>query len=288
MAGASSTPFVFTTHDGFSLNHLPVSWKRRVTDGFVLRRAARVIALSRIEHSFLTGPRGLDAARVALIPNGISSTLFHPPTDPASRSDNKLLFVGQLKAVKGVEYLLKAMPAIRYQHPGVSLTLAYQTDALLDNLTRLARQLDIADTVSFIGPQNPEALRALYQRAALLVLPSLAECLSTVVLEAMFCGAPVVATDVGGIREQLDETSGAIVPPRSAEALSVAILRLLANPELRRNMGQAASVRAVSQFSADVMIDRHLRLYEDVRKQGPPRSQARNLFGMALTKLNLV
>jgi glycosyltransferase involved in cell wall biosynthesis len=85
-----------------------------------------------------------------------------------------------------------------------------------------------------------------------------------VVLEAMTCGAAVVATDVGGIREQLDETTGVVVPPRDPVALANAVCRLLAKPDLRRAMGLAARRKARAQFSVRNMIDRHLRLYEQL------------------------
>jgi polysaccharide biosynthesis protein PelF len=96
------------------------------------------------------------------------------------------------------------------------------------------------------------------------VSPSLGECLSTVVLEAMCCGATVVATDVGGIREQLDEDTGVIVPPRDSAALARAISTLLADGDQRRRLGQAAWRKAHAQFTVRQMIDRHVRLYEEL------------------------
>jgi glycosyltransferase involved in cell wall biosynthesis len=92
----------------------------------------------------------------------------------------------------------------------------------------------------------------------------LGECLSTVVLEAMCCGAAVVATDVGGIREQLDEDTGVIVPPRDSDALARAVCMLLSDADQRRRLGQAARRKAHAQFSVRQMIDRHVRLYEEI------------------------
>jgi glycosyltransferase involved in cell wall biosynthesis len=80
----------------------------------------------------------------------------------------------------------------------------------------------------------------------------------------MFCGAPVVATDVGGIREQLDEETGVIVPPRDSAALAQALCTLLADPQRRRQMGAAARQKARAKFSVSQMIDRHVRLYEQL------------------------
>jgi len=80
----------------------------------------------------------------------------------------------------------------------------------------------------------------------------------------MCCGAAVVATDVGGIREQLDQDTGVIVPPRDSAALARAISTLLANADRRRQLGEAAWRKAHSQFSVRQMIDRHVRLYEEL------------------------
>jgi glycosyltransferase involved in cell wall biosynthesis len=80
----------------------------------------------------------------------------------------------------------------------------------------------------------------------------------------MCCGAAVVATDVGGIREQLDEETGVIVPPGDSAALARAICDLLADTGRRRQLGQAARRKAHAQFNVRQMIDRHLRLYEEL------------------------
>jgi hypothetical protein len=75
-AATGRPPFVLTTHDPFAMNGLPVGWRRRLTDGFVLRKAAAIVALSNAERDFLARRRGLPPERVAVIPNGISTAVF--------------------------------------------------------------------------------------------------------------------------------------------------------------------------------------------------------------------
>ena len=99
-------------------------------------------------------------------------------------------------------------------------------------------------------PKPAAGLAQLYSTAAVVVSPSLGECLSTVVLEAMCCGAAVVATDVGGIREQLDEETGVIVPPRDCAALAHAICTLLADPRRRRRLGAGRPAKGPRASSA--------------------------------------
>src|SRR5579862_5183340 len=255
-------PFVLTTHDPFSMNRLPVGWKRRLTDRLVLHRADKVVALSNAEREFLMRRRRLAPERIAVIPNGINSAIFDRPAEPPASPGNLLLFVGQLKDFKGLGYLLDAMPAVRRSFPDVHLQIVYQTDAQLDRYLEQTAWLRLNGCVDFAGSRTAAALAQLYSTTAIVVAPSLGECLSTVVLEAMCCGAAVVATDVGGIREQLDDETGVIVPPRDADALAHAIRALLADHDRRHKMGAAARKKARAQFNIQKMIDRHVRLYE--------------------------
>jgi starch synthase len=245
------------------MNGLPVGWRRLLTDGFVLRKADAVVALSNAERDFLASRRGLAPERIAVIPNGIRTAVFDRTSEPAEAASD-LLFVGQLQEFKGLDYLLRALPAVRECCPCVKLRVVYQTGALLDRYRKHAAQLGLNGCLEFTGSKTASGLAQLYSTAAVVVSPSLGECLSTVVLEAMCCGAAVVATDVGGIREQLDEDTGVIVPPRDSAALAHAISTLLADAGRRQRLGQAAWRKAHAQFNVRQMIERHVRLYEEL------------------------
>jgi D-inositol-3-phosphate glycosyltransferase len=262
--GGRRPPFVFTTHDPFLMNGLPVGWKRHLTDALVLRRADAVVALSNAERDFLMRRYWLPPSAVTVIPNGIDTQIFDQTEEISQGGEVSLLFVGQLQAFKGLDYLMEALPAVRDACPQVKLRVVYQTSALLDHYRAYADRLGFRGQIEFAGARTAAELAHLYSTATVVVSPSLGECLSTVVLEAMCCGAPVVATDVGGIREQLDEKTGVIVPPRDPAALAHAIRRLLADPGRRLAMGQAARRKARAQFSVQKMIDRHVRLYEEL------------------------
>jgi len=262
-AATGRPPFVLTTHDPFAMNGLPVGWRRRLTDSFVLRKADTVVALSNAEREFLTRRRGLAPDRITVIPNGISTAGFDRISEQAEPT-NELLFVGQLKEYKDLDYLLDALPAVRAFHPRVKLRVVYQTGALLDRYQKHAARLGLNGCLEFAGSKTAAGLAQLYSTAAIVVSPSLGECLSTVVLEAMCCGAAVVATDVGGIREQLDQDTGVIVPPRDSAALTRAISTLLGDAGRRRRLGQAARRKAHAQFTVRQMIERHVRLYKEL------------------------
>ncbi len=265
LAGTPDRPaFVFTTHDPFAMNALPVGWKRRLTDNYVLRRASAVVALSHAERKFLIR-KAVSPERICVIPNGIDVSVFTPQDVRSEPADGyRLLFVGQLQTFKGLDFLLEAIPQVRAAYPTVRLRLIYQTAPLLDHYRTRCATLQIQDIVEFSGASTAVELARSYSMADIVISPSLGECLSTVVLEAMSCGAPVIATDVGGIREQLDANTGMIVPPRDALALARAICALLADPSRRRSLGQAALRKARVNFNQRLMIDRHERLYQEL------------------------
>jgi glycosyltransferase involved in cell wall biosynthesis len=98
-------------------------------------------------------------------------------------------------------------------------------------------------------------------------VPSLDEGLPTVILEAMACGVPVVATDCGGVSEALtDGVEGFVVPPRDSEALKRALERLWREPELRTRMGEAGRRTATSRFTLERQLDEFLAMYREVAR----------------------
>jgi glycosyltransferase involved in cell wall biosynthesis len=94
-------------------------------------------------------------------------------------------------------------------------------------LEEQARRLGLRDTVDFVGMLHPPEVAALMRRSHLFVLPSRAENLPESIIEAMACGLPIVATDVGGVRELVDERVGTLVPPNDSAALAHALERVL-------------------------------------------------------------
>jgi glycosyltransferase involved in cell wall biosynthesis len=228
----------------------------------------------------------LQPQNLTVIPNGVDVDVFKPP-EPLASEAPYLLFVGQLEKFKGLDYLFAAMPAIRSRFNSVKLLLAYHNNAELPRYQRLAKQLGIDDAVIFAGPKTPAELAALYAGAAVFVQPSLAEALSGVVLEAMSCGAAIVATEVGGIREQLDSETGIIVPPADPGAIAESVCRLLADPGLRCRLGVAARVKVERRFSISSMISSHLQLYETVLEAAPAPWSLRRMVLASVAKVYL-
>jgi glycosyltransferase involved in cell wall biosynthesis len=246
-------PLVFTTH-GIGAE----TAVKRAALRVVHQQATAVVALSEYERSVL--PVGAQR-RTVVIPNGIDDAAWpyvtHYPSAPGEPW--RLLFVGQLIALKRVDVLLNAIAQLPAS-VRVSFDLVFHNAMLEDDLKQLAASLGVADRVNFVGALDRQGLRHAYQAAHLLVLPSETEALPSVVTEAMLSGLPVVASDVGGIPEQLG-SDGALVPPGDARALSMAIQRVLgAYPSEAAT--RATAQRARARFGVDAMVDAHIELYE--------------------------
>jgi glycosyltransferase involved in cell wall biosynthesis len=171
--------------------------------------------------------------------------------------------IGRLCAVKGQRELIQALPHL----PDVRLVLVgkdlEQGGAFQAELERDAERLGVRERVVFAGHRDDA--RALLDELDLFVLPSWTEGLPVVVLEAMAHGRAVVATPVGGTPEVVEDgETGVLVPPRDPRTLADAVGRLLADPDLRRRMGEAGRARVATRFSREAMTRRVLEIYDEV------------------------
>jgi glycosyltransferase involved in cell wall biosynthesis len=209
------------------LVHMP---REEPWEGSVLRAAAGVVVTSQWTRDRLLARDGLDPDRVFVA---------RPGTDPAPLADGSadgasLLAVGAVTALKGYDVLAAALASLddlRWTCRGVGTT-AIQP----------ALAAEVGTTVHLTGPLTRAELDATYAEADLLVLASRAETYGMVVTEALARGVPVLASDVGGVREALG-TGGALVPPGDADALATALRTWLTSPAYRTSLRAAARVR---------------------------------------------
>lgn len=160
-------------------------------------------------------------ARIEVHPNTVDTEVFTPASHPDHDPPQRLLNVAALAEKKGHGYLLEALSRLG----GVHLDLVGDGE-LRDELEARARELGVP--VRFHGELPKERVARLMGEADLLVLPSTHETFGCVLIEAMACGLPSVATRVGGVPEVLDDTAGELVEPRDPAALAAAIERVLA------------------------------------------------------------
>lgn len=172
-----------------------------------------------------------------------------------------VLFVGRLVHYKGVEYLIRALESVKARLWIVG------TGPLEESLKKLAHDRGVGDRVQFLGHVPEEDLIAYYHACDVFALPSITnqEMFGLVQLEAMACRKPVVATDLPTGVPWVNQhgTTGYCVEPRNPGALSDAIGWLLANRELREEMGAAARARVEQQFSSAKMAEAMLQVYQE-------------------------
>jgi glycosyltransferase involved in cell wall biosynthesis len=167
-----------------------------------------------------------------------------------------------LRPGKGLETLIDAFPRVLVQHPSAQLAIVGDGPDL-QTLRRQTELRCVADTVHFLGSSaEPQAvLRGL----DVFVHPSWAEAFPYVILEAMSLGRPIVASDVGGIREAVvDGASGRLVPPGDDGALAEALIAMLDDPTRRAQMGTMALSRVRERFTRTAMIDRLIDVYDEL------------------------
>ncbi len=243
---------------------------QKVLQRWVCRAADHVLVNAQAVQDVLVR-QGYDKTRITIIRNGIDVARFNNLRASGSvratfglKATAPLVAVfARLNRLKGLEFFLEAAALLKGRFEevmflivGDSISMSYR-----DELEKKAQALGLGERVVFAGFRSdvPELLA----EVSVSVLPSLAEGLSNVVLEAMAAGVPVVATAVGGTSELIEDgVSGVLVPPRDAPALAQAIGALLADPQRRALIGGAGRKRAREQFSLQASVDQTERLYE--------------------------
>lgn len=217
----------------------------RLTDGLIFESAfAREAYLGNI---------GKPSCRMRVIPNGLRPKDFAPHVARLDAAD--FVFVGELRTLKGVDVLLKALAEIRAERDVSAVIVGDGPDAAA--LYALATALNLQDVVHF-----PGALPAAeaFQLGRCLIVPSRAESLPYVVLEAAAAGIPLIATDVGGIPEIVAGTRMQLIPPDDVATLALAMRQKLDDPgralrdamELRVAVRRGFNVRAMAEAVLDV------------------------------------
>jgi glycosyltransferase involved in cell wall biosynthesis len=202
---------------------------------------------------------GIPEERVEILPNGVDTQRFTPMLMP--NREPVILFVGSLIERKGVRFLVEAMPEVFAAHPEYSLVLLGEGPQEA-TLRDLAAKLGCAKRITFAGFQTQDDVKAWLQRARLLVLPSLEEGQGVVLLEAIACGTPVVASRVDGIVDVVTPDVGRLVPPAQPGELSSAISEMVADEAGWMRMSVSARVRAVEVYDWRLISRRYVDLYQ--------------------------
>jgi D-inositol-3-phosphate glycosyltransferase len=224
---------------------------------------------SQLERSIERVRKGVDTERFR--PDG-------PTVREALHLDGRrvVIAVARLVPIKNVRLLIDALAMLRVRVPAAHLLIVGEGPAGA-SLRARAIELDLADCVTFAGSVPHGQTPAFYRAADVFALPSDFDNSPNAILEAMACGLPVVATDVGGIRDCVaDRAGGAIVPPRDPAALARALEPYLAQPDMARAAGAHNRLIASTEFSWRASALQLLEVYHRVidARQGGRRASA--------------
>lgn len=267
-----NAPMVSTIHATEAGRHSgwvsgPVSRQVHAVESWLARDSDAIIACSVSMATEITDLFGPELADISVIHNGIDSSRWpfaqrHPHDGPP-----ELLYFGRLEYEKGVHDAIAALPRIRRDHPGTTLTVA--GDGTQEAwLTEVARKHKVLKAVRFTGRVDHDDLLGLLHRVDAAVLPSLYEPFGIVALEAAAAGTPLVVSNVGGLGEAvIDGVTGLSFPPRDTVALARAVCAALADPAATQQRAVAARERLTSDFDWHTVAQRTATVYESANRR---------------------
>lgn len=265
-------PLLFTHHGCMRFENLLrdsiVKMYDRVMIPGILSEADGVIALSMEDSKFLGG--FCDMNRITIIPNGLDIEYINQvllankqPLIDSFESKKVILFVGRLVPHKGAQYLLKSIKIYSKDiRKNNTILLIVGNGPQQLYLKQFVNENKIDDLVFFTGLITDNKKFEYFQKSHIFVLPSLSEGLPTTILEAMFFGLPVIATDLPVIRQYFSDNL-IIIPEKDPERLGKALLLLIQNQKLCQNLSVKAKEKIIHEFTWHKIIQNYLEFYMD-------------------------
>jgi D-inositol-3-phosphate glycosyltransferase len=252
----------------------------------VLNSVEKIIAATPAENAQLIWLYHADDSKVTIIPPGVDLCRFYPiPPDEAKEyigvppCGRMLLFEGRMEPLKGLDVLIEAIARMRkngiYDENPFCLAIiggdtddsAEQTSLEMSRIKSLTEAYGLQDLITFLGKKNQDSLPYYYSAAEAVVVPSQYESFGMVALEAMACGIPVVASQIGGLAYLVqDGITGFTVPVDEPDELANRITLLLQDTELRNRMGQQA-IQVAQEYAWEKIATRLVAVYEELLPQ---------------------
>lgn len=259
-------------------------WGKRVL--FLLKRSTKVVALSAEIESELQAA-GVPSFKIVSIPNGVDTDRFLPASPEIrekiraelglNAKEKAVLFSGRIVPRKGLDLLINSWTEVSAHHPEARLWILgsgkNQADSIEKELKERVRNENL-EHVHWLGETTePENF---YQAADIFVFPSRREGLSNTLLEAMACGLPSIASDIGGNIDVIEDgENGRLFPSDDSAELSTVLLGLLKTPEERQNLSVSARADVLKRFDLEETTRRYAELYKELQSTKPDRDQHR-------------
>ena len=214
-------------------------------------------------------PKLTSGKRIMLVENAVDTEMWEQCERVSNKTTIDFIFMGRLTDLKCCDLLIQAFEQIYQKHP-VTLTIVGDGDDM-DHLQHLASNLIDERVVTFTGWLPPTETHKTLAASDVLVLPSVRECGGAVVLEAMALSKPVIAVNWGGPADYITAQTGILIEPEGPELLVreliIAMEKMIANPILRGQLGDAGYRRLIKQFTWQEKVEQVLEVYKQVVKE---------------------
>ena len=255
------------------------SYERRYASGIARRqfvtllRLADCVQVVSSEVEGLMRDLGVPPSRVVRLPNAVDTTVFRPASLEEKSTARKrigvpakktiMLWVGRLVPIKGLDLLLRAWALLSEQERAGALLVVVGEGPERDKLLEMITRLGLPDSVCLVGSQ--QTVRDYYWAADLFVLPSRTEGLSGALIEAMACGLPVIASNIGGATDMVEEDkNGVLFVSEDYHQLAQKLAAMMAMPDRWAEMGRQARQTVTEYADLDVVVKRLDDLYRQL------------------------
>ncbi len=265
---------------------------RVLTETDIMSWADRLIAATPAERSQMLWLYRADRRKIEVVPPGVDLKRFHPISKAEAQAwvgvpagHRMLLFVGRIEPLKAIDSILRAVALLRDEGSGLlddvcmcviggEITNGEAHDPEITRLMVLRDRLGLEERVTFLGARDQDVLQYYYGAAEALIMPSDYESFGMVALEAMACGTPVIASEVGGLAFLIEDgVNGFHVPTREPAALADRMRIILTDAARQAQISSAARHTAID-YAWPLIADRLLNVFEDVVHTAPEQWRA--------------
>lgn len=202
--------------------------------------------------------------KITVINNGVNETLFHPLKKELNEEKKYIMYAGRIDYEKGLFDLVDCGKYISNKRTDLSFIIAGKGKDL-KKLKKKIKKANLQDKFKLLGQLNKDEILRIYQNATLFVFPSYHEGLPGVLLEAMSCGLPIIATDVRGNRDLIShEENGLLIPIQDSKKMAETINTLLQDKQLREHLGKNARKTIIENYTWSDIYKNYIKCYESI------------------------
>lgn len=272
----NNLPLILTNHgqlqfDSFLFDSFEKIYNKSI-GRCIFKICDKIVALSHSDAKYISS-FGTNKEKIIILPNAIDIEEFQPYISKSCsdflqkyKIDGKkiILFVGQIIPRKGIEYLIKSIKYIMKMHSEKNIVcLIIGKGEAMKKMKKIVKKLDLEEFIIFTGEITLNELVSAYESADVYVLPSLSEGLPTTILEALYFGLPVVATDIPGIRDHFKDFA-LLVPPRDETELAKALIKLLNDQDLANTLSKNGKELVATNYTWNVVAGQHIEVYKNL------------------------